>query len=151
MAVKAKEGDDPMTEAEFSRQLSELSDVASRLNAESDSINDLLTQAEAQIRALNVGIDVEERVNGGHLCWTSSYVYEDKQQKRVWRLERRTKDDDTGEYLFRHILECTRDERIEALSTLPAIVQALTSAAKSRLKTIEEARKLVGTMPNRKP
>jgi len=74
-----------MTESEFSRQLSELSSVAADLNRESDSINNLLSQYELKLRALNVGLEVSVGIGCGTLTWKRLALYEkspdDKSQR----------------------------------------------------------------------
>jgi len=51
-----------MTDAEFSRQLSELSAMATELNRESNSTNELLSRFEEQISTLNVGIEASQNM-----------------------------------------------------------------------------------------
>jgi hypothetical protein len=131
-----------MTEAEFARQLSELSEVAKRLNAESDSINDMLLKAEAQLRALNVGISASVPLpgfRGASLDWTSTDLWDadERAHKRVWRFELSSEG-------RKYLLDCTRDQRIAALEALPDLVQSLTSEAISRLDTIDQAKKVIG-------
>jgi hypothetical protein len=46
-----------MTEFDFTAQFADLSDVAARLNAESDTINQLIDQLQEKLRALNIGLD----------------------------------------------------------------------------------------------
>jgi hypothetical protein len=129
-----------MTEAEFSRQLSELSTVAADLNRESDAINDLLSRFEDQIRALNVGIVAGVDMSGDiELQWR--------------KLSRQAKKPGlpypgTEEYWGLAIngdpaLNCSRDLRIAALEKLPFLVTVLTREAKNRLDVIRKAKSIV--------
>ena len=47
-----------MTEVEFSRQLSELSNTAATLNRESDSVNEIIERFEETLRKTNLGLEV---------------------------------------------------------------------------------------------
>lgn len=129
-----------MTEAEFSRQLSELSKVAADLNRESDSINDLLSRFEDQIGKLNVGIFSGVRLSGDtELEWRKLTRQSTKpgatayQKEDYWGL---AIDGDP-------VLDCSRDLRIAALEKLPALVTDLTREAQSRLDVIRKAKTLV--------
>ncbi len=46
-----------MSDSDLSSQFAALSDVAARLNAESDTVNQLIEQFQDKLRALNVGLD----------------------------------------------------------------------------------------------
>lgn len=123
-----------MTEAEFSQQLSQLSSVAADLNRESDSINDLLSQYEAQIRALNVGLEVSVGIGCGSLKWTDFFVkIENGRAQKEWGLA----------VDGRRVLTCSREERIAALNHIPSLVAKLTAEAQARVDTIREAKNLL--------
>ena len=47
-----------MTQVEFSRLLSELTETAKSLNAASDSINTLIKRFEDTLRSINLGLEV---------------------------------------------------------------------------------------------
>jgi hypothetical protein len=46
-----------MTEFDFTSQFAALSNAASRLNAESDAINQLIEQLQEKLRALSIGLE----------------------------------------------------------------------------------------------
>jgi hypothetical protein len=130
----------PMTETEFSRQMSELSALAAELNRETDSINNLLAKFEEQIRALGVGLETGVLLTNGpndtsELQWIRIAI---PGESSPWRL-----------YIWKSkggmkpALECTRDERIQALEALPRLVEKLKQEAKSRLDVIQQAKKFV--------
>jgi chromosome segregation ATPase len=129
-----------MTETEFSRQMSELSALAAELNRETDSLNNMLAKFEEQIRALNVGLEAgvlltNDPNDNGELQWIRIAV---PGETNPWRL-----------YIWKSkggmkpALECSRDERIQALEALPRLLEKLKQEAKARLDVIQEAKKFV--------
>jgi hypothetical protein len=126
-----------MTEVEFSRLLSELSSTSKKLNSESDSINEVLSRVEKQIAETNVGLEVQvylEGEGGKYLQWRKVGKAGDAgAYKEDWGLA----------IDGHHVLERSRDARIAALDTLPALIRELTSAADTRIKSIERAKNLV--------
>jgi hypothetical protein len=129
-----------MTEAEFSQQLSQLSSVAADLNRESDSINELLAQYESKIRALNVGLEVSVKTDSGRLGWEKCVFDRNPDGsknytsgKREWGL---AIDGSPA-------LDCSREERIEALESIPDLVVALTEQAQMRVDVIRKAKDLL--------
>src|SRR5229473_3189687 len=50
-------GRTPMSDLDFASQFGALSDVAARVNAESDTVNQLIEQFQDKLRALNVGLE----------------------------------------------------------------------------------------------
>jgi hypothetical protein len=137
-----------MTEAEFSQQLSQLSSVAADLNRESDSINDLLSQYEAKIRAMNVGLEVSVPLGAPHtvlLQWKKLDVYGGKDEKGYrtytgteWGLAITV-----GLNSYTAVLERSREERIAALESIPGLVTKLTQAAQDRVDVIRKAKDLL--------
>jgi hypothetical protein len=126
-----------MTDSDFSQQLSKLSEIAAALNQETNSINDILTAAEAKIRALNVGLSAGVTLAGpdqDYLNWNWEPVVEDGRSRRNWLLKIDGKS----------VLLCTREQRIAALAALPELVSTLTAEAQSRLSAIQQAKLMIG-------
>ena len=130
-----------MTEAEFSRQLTELSAAAADLNRESDSINELLSRFEEQIGSLNVGLEVS--------VWLYPEIESDKQGLQWRKMGRVPKGTMKSEEYwglsvdFKPILDCSREQRIAALDQLPKLVGELKAQATQRVDVIKKAKGLL--------
>ena len=128
-----------MTETEFSRQMSELSALAAELNRETDSINNLLARFEEQIRPLNVGLEAgvlltNDPNDNSELQWIRIAIPgETTWRLHIWKPKGGMKP----------VLECSRDERIQALEALPRLIEKLKQEAKARLDVIQKAKKFV--------
>lgn len=132
-----------MTEAEFARQLSELSEVAAELNRETNTINGLLERAEMQIRALNIGLVAFVPLPGHfkkEVGWGFLTVTENGKEKRAWQLLLAADDD----WQLKELRSGSRDERIAALATLPQLLEKLKAEALERIQTIRNAKQLLG-------
>jgi len=165
-----------MTDLEFSRLLSDLSESAKKLNQASDSVNDIIKRFQDTLRSMNVGLEV----------WpvdlrSESWVADDEagyidtelgfaKLKGEWVLAtRRAKyvsllvyDEVSDEYVplkdsrerlistedITPLLEEDRSMRIAALSHFPAIAEALKDEATTAIEAIEEAKKLVSPTPS---
>lgn len=156
-----------MTEVEFSRLLSDLSETAKKLNKESDSLNGTITGCEAMLAKLNIGLEVWLT---SHALDSAAWVEENEQTEE--EVDRGTADHELGwaevhdgwhlvvrgvryqrnvygnlvfyqEDHRRALLDCSRRDRIEGLRQLPKLVEALNAEADAALKAIEGAKKLV--------
>ena len=143
-----------MTEAEFSQQLSQLSSVAADLNRESDSINDLLSQYEAKIRAMNVGLEVsvdlidrDTNLQRYKLMWAKLPMWDKGPDgkgkvyagKEEWGLAI----DSPRISSHQPALDTSREVRIAALESIPDLVAKLTEAAQDRVDVIRKAKDLL--------
>jgi hypothetical protein len=128
-----------VTEAEFARKLQTLATIAADLNRSSDSINEILTGFEEQIRAMNIGIEVSVETDLGTLDWTKllrtvkTAGSPHPTQESYWALSINRSP----------ALSASRDHRIAALAAMPELVDKLTREAKSRVEIIEAAKQLL--------
>ena len=158
-----------MTEVEFSRLLSDLSDAAQKLNRESDSLNETITACEAMLLELNPGLEVwldhdplesvawiesggeglERGTEATELGLTELYG---KWGLVLREVRYETRDAHTNSTTHprlyevlgtKRLLDASRKERIEALKRLPQLVAAMKDGADAALKAIEAAKKLV--------
>jgi len=128
-----------MTDAEFSRQLSELSAMATELNRESNSTNELLSRFEEQISTLNVGIEASQNMGVGVVAWLKLTRTSTKPGASPY-----AKEEYWGLAIDgRPALEASRDLRIAALENLPYLITTLTTESRNRLDVIKRAKKLV--------
>ena len=162
-----------MTDKELTEALGSLKAAATRLNAESDSINSIIKSVEEQIAATNVGLEtwldtdvadqldtqIVERGQGPvrkervtELGWT-------KLLGDHWRLairsmileydeyggseEYQVTNDDGVPYASLALQSAPRPIRIRALSRLPRLVNKLAAEAQQAIETIGQAKKLV--------
>jgi hypothetical protein len=161
-----------MTEVEATKLLSDLSAVATQLNKQSDSINEILGAWEQKLRALNIGLDVwvtlstEEAsvtveddspaadpsatkdVHGSldhQLGW-------DKYIDNTWRLLTRQvtyrldlleRQEIWRSEMPQPIRSASRKVRIDALEALPRLLQQLKKDAEEAVGKIERAKTLV--------
>src|SRR5581483_12006568 len=123
--------------------LAELKDAAAKLNAQSDSINEIIQTVERQIAATNVGLELWERLDDEELGWSKlndrwCFVV------RSW-LEPEPDDERREPTCMVHgpLLGEPRTLRIKALEMLPQFVRRLTSEAREAIKIIERAKALV--------
>jgi hypothetical protein len=162
-----------MTDVEVSRLLSNLKERASKLNAESDSINKILESVEGSLVAMNIGLatwlesgsaveehtarDEVENRNGDLVRQRITYRTELGFSKVAgeWclaiRVEKREEYPDfpgeEGDWSHEgepiRIADASRQTRIAALRLLPELLAAIDNRAKDALGAIDEARKLV--------
>src|SRR5438552_4373451 len=156
-----------MTEVEFAHQLSDLVNTAQRLNAESDSVNDLIRRFEQTLCRINVGLDVwpvalqSERWVEEEDDWSKPRGTRDTELgfakvDDAWRFATRKVRYDTSSGSatphiprlhavdeVRSLLDAPRETRIAALAHFPDIVTALKQEADSALEKIEAARAFV--------
>lgn len=120
-----------MTEVEFSRMLSELSESASALNKESDSINGIIERFQEKLVALNVGIEVSVKLEKdlGTLSWWK--MGDTWQVTMLWGT------------VHIPLLEQPREVRIAALKKFPDLVQQLKWKADEALSAIKQAKDYV--------
>ena len=148
-----------MTQVEFSRLLSELTETAKLLNTESDSINGLIKRFEDTLRSINLGLEVwltietseslhserwSEPEHDGQRAAEGTFEHElgfaktGAQWHLVVREARyeRVKDGDPNARLFfdatmrvQHLLECSREIRINALRLFPRLAQEMRQEA----------------------
>ena len=132
-----------MGESEFTRQLSELAQVAANLNRETNGINDLLERAEERIRGLHVGIVAFVPLRnhyGQELGWSYRNVVVEGKERRQWQLMLL----DSSEQEEKELAAASRDVRIAALETLPSLVEKLKGEALQRLDVIRKGKELLG-------
>jgi hypothetical protein len=163
---------DAMTDVELTRLLTDLETTAEALNRESDTVNTLIEQFEAKLRALNVGLDVWTPVDDGaqwdqpvenargdevvERQWEQTELGFIKTMnthgERVWGLAVRSvlyRRDDQGDWEIINpgrrdrLLDASRVQRIAALKAFPRLVVELHNQAKAALQTIRAAQKLV--------
>jgi hypothetical protein len=123
-----------MTEVDFSRLLSELSQVATALNRESDSINSIIDQFQTKLRAINVGIEVWVDLHGFHqtrLGWTKG--------AKDWELQV----EQPNNFGPAPLPMESRDIRIAALKAFPELLRQLKVLAEAAVRTIQDAKKFV--------
>ena len=153
--------------------MSKLATSAETLNAESDSLNDLISRFEGQLRGLNAGLEVwVEHKPLSEELWEDDHGLDEDDQPMVergtydeqlgfakeggsWQLMvRRTtwqyKDPDrrTGAELIRigdswSLLGAPRAQRINALELFPDLLQRLQDAVDSALRKIARAKQFV--------
>ncbi len=154
-----------MTEVEFSRLVSELTQSAKTLNQESDSINTLISKFEETLVAINLGLEVwllspelrsrrwtEENDEG--VTMEEGTHDEELGFAKIddhWRLAVRTA-------MYRHegrevallstgrprpLLDSSREIRIEALRHFPALAGRMKDEADAAVKAITDAKKFV--------
>ena len=155
-----------MTDVEFSRLMSELTDTAKALNQESDSINDLIARFEEKLRTANLGIelwltDALESDPWAEKDETGEIIARGTQDVQLgfarfrgnkWHLVTRNasyrRDGDSWEPTDRidtrrTLLEESRDVRIAALAKFPSLARELKQAGAAAVQTIREAKKYV--------
>jgi hypothetical protein len=160
-----------MTEVEFSRLLSELADSAKALNAESDSINEIIKRFEDALRRSNLGLEVwltsqsidsqrwsEPAHDGqpaarGTLESELGFAKNGNQwhlvvrEARYEHVEQRYLEDPEivfdGTLRVQNLLECSREVRIDALRLFPLLAKEMREEAASALKAIQDAKKFV--------
>lgn len=154
-----------MTEVEFSRLLSELTDAAAKLNTESNSINDLISKFENTLSDINLGIEVWTSASLEEVRWTEEdddgrTIEEGTHDKQLgfaklndwclvvrrvsYRKERNGDFElvDTGG-AFSELLRESREIRIKALALFPALAKAMKERALESIKAIADAKKFV--------
>jgi hypothetical protein len=154
---------------DFARLLSDLTETAKTLNKESDSLNDLIAGCEDMLRRLNVGLEVwvdraplnssawiEEDRNGEEFergtedvelgfTQTAATFGDEWQLALRWvryeTIDQRTTLHDVQK--TKRLLDCSRNERIEALKHLPELVSNMKNEASEAVRAIEAAKRLL--------
>jgi hypothetical protein len=154
-----------MTEVEFPRLLSELTDAAAQLNTESDSINDLISKFESTLSDINLGIEVWASAPLEEVRWTEDdddgrTMVEGTHDKQLgfakindWCLAvrrvsyRKERDGDftllDTDGLSSELLHESRAIRIKALTLFPALARAMKERALESIRAIADAKKFV--------
>lgn len=159
-----------MTDVELSRLLSDLEDSASKLNAESDSVNAILKSVESRLVAMNVGLETwvrdailsEDEVKffedhaGEERTYTVTRDTELGFAKVIgeWCLAVRTERgepnrNNSNDLDWAHesgpvrLCDQSRQLRIDALQHLPRLLKAVNENAKKALQAIADAKNLV--------
>jgi hypothetical protein len=151
-----------MTEVEFSRLVSELTQSAKTLNQESDSINTLISKFEETLTAINLGLEVwltspelrsrrwTEQNDEGQTVEEGTHDEELGFAKvdDNWRLAVRTSTyRSDGDLLstarLRPLLDLSREIRIEALRHFPALAARMKQEADAAVRAITDAKKFV--------
>jgi hypothetical protein len=142
--------------ANINSSFQELTAAAVDLNQASDELAKSVSELDAALKALNLGIECWVEVGsssaaGGSVSWTDELGFAKVSGK--WGLALRTlhvregnSDDEAAYWLFN---EASRDMRIEAVEFLPALLRALTESAvlkKDQLRTrLDSVRRLTAT------
>ncbi len=157
-----------MTEVEFARLLSQLTETAATLNRKSDSINKLIEQFQATLQKMNIGFEVwltsdpldsrkwTEKDDDDKVVATGSTDQELGFARfyNEWALMVRTAvyRDDPEIYQSAdlietrnvgRLLEDSRATRIAALRLFPALAAQMQQEAATAIKNIEDAEKFV--------
>jgi hypothetical protein len=150
-----------MSDAELSRLLSELTETALELNAESNSINSVIGLIEQRIRNANVGVEIwlegPEAMAVGTTFAVDDNGHEIQGRRETqigfakleegWAIAVRDKtfyaDDSEVVDNVSPLLKAPRDTRLAALEKLPAIIIQLRAVAQNALAAIRKAKKLI--------
>jgi hypothetical protein len=155
-----------MTEVEFSRLLSDLSQTAKTLNQESDSINELIGRFEDMLEKTNLGLEVwltdplesvpwteEDQHTGETIGRGSNDIqlgfakFRDKWQlvtrHATYRRSGISWELSSSSQPHKALREESRERRIAALERFPALAQQMKQAADTAVQTIQRAKKFV--------
>ena len=154
-------------EADFSTILARFTKTARQLNDASTTLNSILQKVEKSVVDANAGVEVwleqpslaSSDATGsayGHSSWTEDLLGFAKVDG-AWCLAIKTVMHETGyyegdmdsPYHNQHVTgeamplaQASRDLRIEAVRLIPALLDRMTEAAQSRIRTIEDAKRL---------
>jgi hypothetical protein len=158
-----------MTDVELTRLLSDLEDSATKLNAASDSVNDILKSVESRLVAMNLGLETwssrpiasEDEIkvfqggDGEERTYTVTHDTELGFAKAFgeWCLAIRTElgepDPHSSDLAWAHesgperLADASRQLRIDALRHLPELLKTVNEKARTALAAIDEAKKLM--------
>lgn len=160
-----------MNESELSRQLSDLREVAKRLNDESDAITTLIAQFQGTLRELNLGLEVwiplqsEEsaivppfgskqaisvttetalgyaRGEDGWALYVKRTAYRSTAAAAPLGLVQKGEVVKANKWL--KLLDASRSIRIAALDAFPKLLEALKASAESAVQSINNAKKFL--------
>ena len=172
-ALSHKEGVMPANEFDFSRQLSDLRAVASRLNEESDSINTIIEQLQESLKTLNLGVEAWVQVQSeeatitmlprsqpsvpaivetsvgyargqdGWALWVKRVAYRANTMPNPLVGIPIAMREPVKVHPWLKLVEAARPVRIAALDAVPRLLDALKAAADSAVQSIQSAKKLL--------
>lgn len=171
-ALSHKEGVMPADEFDFSRQLSDLSAVASQLNEESDSINTIIEQLQESLKRLNLGLEAWVQVQSeesmitmprpqpsvpaivetsvgyargqdGWALWVKRVAYRANTMPNPLVGIPLAMREPVKVHPWLKLVEAARPVRIAALDAVPRLLDALKAAADSAVQSIQSAKKLL--------
>jgi hypothetical protein len=145
-----------MTPVETIQTIQSLAPLAETLNAESDDLNTTITALSEKLANLNLGIEVwfdsnedSEReigfakVEGSPM--NGQGVYQGPAKAR-WQLATKLKKGFHPQIVPKPLEGASRDVRIEGLERVPDIVSRLRNEAQTKIRVMQEAKKLVAEL-----
>ena len=160
-----------MTEVEFSRLLSALTETAKTLNKESDSLNEVIGRCEQMLAGMKIGLEVWVDTDPlESSAWTEERHTDEEVERGTmdtelgfaevhgkWRLAVRVARYETVDLRDNReisprlydvsqmtaLLDASRRERIAALKHLPRLIEAMKREAEEAVKAIQNAKNLV--------